>query len=139
MELTPDIDEARRPWHFKQLKWALQSLAQAGSLQPTLFPEQTPNADELAFAFDHWGSIVRQSYSSELSAEQDAALETMANKLATMSRDGVEFDADLWTDAALATSEHWTDVRRLASSALEAFGWTIDASEAATDDAAAEP
>jgi hypothetical protein len=126
MELTPEIDDARRPWHFKQLKWALRSLARTGSLQPTLFPEQTRSADELAFGFDHWASMVRQNYRQDLTLDQDSALDAVTNKLATMSRDGAEFDADLWTDAALASSEHWADVRRLASSALEAFEWPVD-------------
>jgi hypothetical protein len=36
-----------------------------------------------------------------------------------MSRDGADFDADLWTDTALRTSEHWAEVRRLASAAIE--------------------
>jgi hypothetical protein len=38
-----------------------------------------------------------------------------------MSRDGTELDADLWTDAAVRTSEQWADVRRLANAALDAF------------------
>jgi hypothetical protein len=42
-----------------------------------------------------------------------------------MSRDGSEFDVDLWTDAALSTSELWADVRRQALAALDAFGWAI--------------
>jgi hypothetical protein len=137
-QLVPDTDDARRPWHLKQLKWTLQSLAQAGSVQPTLFPEQTPNADDLAFSFDHWTSIVRQNYGAELSADQNAALDAIARKLATMSRDGAEFDADLWTEAALATSEHWADVRRLASSALNAFEWVVNASSEDLDDEAAQ-
>ena len=41
----------------------------------------------------------------------------------SMSRDGAEFDLDLWTDAAVAGSEQWTDVRRLAAAALDAFDW----------------
>jgi hypothetical protein len=134
-QLTPEIDDARRPWHFKQLKWTLQALAQAGSVQPTLFPEQTPNADDLAFSFDHWTSIVRQNYGPELSPDQGAALDAIATKLATMSRDGAEFDADLWTEAALATSEHWADVRRLALSALDAFQWVVDGSDEEKDGA----
>ena len=134
-QLTPEIDDARRPWHFKQLKWTLQSLAQAGSVQPTLFPEQTPNADNLAFSFDHWTSIVRQNYGPELTPDQGAALDSIATKLATMSRDGAEFDADLWTEAALATSEHWADVRRLALSALDAFQWVVDGSDEEKDGA----
>jgi hypothetical protein len=134
MELTPDVDEARRPWHFKQLRWVLQALAQTGSVQPMLFPEQTPNADDLAFGFDHWTSVVRQHYGADLSPDQDAALDAITRKLATMSRDGAEFDADLWTEAALASSEHWTDIRRLASSALETFEWVDEASDSDPND-----
>ena len=52
-----------------------------------------------------------------------------------MSRDGAEFDADLWTEAALATSEHWADVRRLALSALDAFQWVVNGSDEEKDDA----
>jgi hypothetical protein len=132
-QLPPEIDESRRPWHFKQLKWTLQSLAQAGSVQPMLFPEQTPDADELAFGFEHWSSVVLQTYAADLSSDQSAALEAMSKKLATMSRDGAEFDVELWTDAALATSEHWAEVRQLASGALEAFGWAVDRPAEAAD------
>ena len=38
-----------------------------------------------------------------------------------MSRDGAEFDAELWTDAALTGSVHWAEVRTLAAAALAAF------------------
>jgi hypothetical protein len=30
----------------------------------------------------------------------------------------------LWTEAAVASSEQWTEVRRLAMDALDAFGWS---------------
>ena len=55
-----------------------------------------------------------------------SSLHAIAAKLATMSRDGAEFDAELWTEAAMAASEHWADVRRLAAAALDAFEWTDD-------------
>jgi hypothetical protein len=119
-------EQLQRTWHFKQLKWSLQALAQAGSVQPTLFPEQAPKPDDLAFGFDHWASVVCDTYGADVSAEQATSLDAIAGKLETMSRDGAEFDVELWTDAALATSEHWADVRRLALSALEAFGWAVD-------------
>jgi hypothetical protein len=121
-------DDPRRPWHFRQLKWSLQLLAQAGSVQPTLFPEQAPGPDDLAFGFDHWASVVRDTYAADLSPAQETALDAIAAKLTTMSRDGTEFDVELWTDAALETSEHWSDVRLLAVSALEAFGWVVNPS-----------
>ena len=120
-------DQLQRTWHFKQLKWSLQALAQAGAAQPTLFPEEPPKPGDLAFGFDHWAGVVRDLYGTELTELQAAALDGIAGKLETMSRDGAEFDVELWTDAALATSELWAEVRQLALSALDAFGWGGDA------------
>ena len=119
-------DQPQRDWHFKQLKWCLQALARAGSAQPTLFPEESPKPDDLAFGFDHWAALVRDSYGADLPERQASALEAIARKLETMSRDGAEFDVELWTEAALSTTEHWADVRRLAVSALDEFGWRAD-------------
>lgn len=114
-------ENALRAWHFKQLKWSLQGLATAGSNQPLLFPDYAESADELALHFDHWLAIVRNQYEGELSEAQFTALAAIADKLATISRDGAEFDAELWTDAALMTSAHWADLRALAVAALAAF------------------
>src|SRR4051812_31024070 len=131
-DFTGEIDTApQRAWHFKQLKWALQSLAAAGSAQPPLFPEQVQSPDDLAFAFDHWASLLQDAYADEISPAQAAALETLCRSLGTISRDGAEFDADLWTDGALRTSEHWAQVRRQALAAMEAFGWSVDSGEPA--------
>jgi hypothetical protein len=115
--------ENRRSWHFRQLKWSLQALAQAGSPQRSLFPERTPSPSDLAFGFDHWRNVVCDLYEADLTGEQSAALEAIAAKLRTLSRDGAEFDVDLWTERALTASEHWTDVREMALGALDAFGW----------------
>ena len=115
-----------RSWHFKQLRWSLQCLAMAGSDQRTLFPDYVVKADELAFDFDHWAFAVHSNYGSDLSSFQTDSLAAIAQKLATISRDGAEFDAELWTETALSTSEHWADVRSLAASALEAFGWPVE-------------
>ena len=129
-------DNALRSWHFRQLKWSLQSLAHAGSPQRLLFPDQTVNADDLAFEFDHWSSMVCRTYEADLSSSQRDALGAIAGKLATMSRDGAEFDLDLWTDAALGASEHWAEIRKLAAAALDAFGWTAEATDVGTSSAA---
>lgn len=116
-------DDALRAWHFKQLRWSLQALATAGSTQRALFPEAVHRPDELAFDFDHWHVLVRSLYGGELTPGQLDALTALARKLATMSRDGAEFDLDLWTDAAVAASEQWADVRALAAAALDVFEW----------------
>jgi hypothetical protein len=116
-------EQRQRTWHFKQLRWSLVALARTDSAQPSLFPEQALRPDDLALAFDHWSTLVRETYGPGLSQIQEASLDAIGAKLTTMSRDGTEFDADLWTDAALATSEPWADVRRLAAAALDAFEW----------------
>jgi hypothetical protein len=120
-------DTPQRAWHFKRLRWSLQGLAAAGADQPTLFPEHMMKADDLALDFDHWASFVRATYDRELTAPQVDALEAIDRKLSTMSRDGSEFDLDLWTETAMRTSGEWAEVRQLAADALEAFGWPIDA------------
>jgi hypothetical protein len=116
-------DTPPRSWHLKQLKWSIQGLARSDSDQQMLFPDRRLEPGELALDFDHWASVIRNQYSEELTPLQLDALAAVEQKLATMSRDGAEFDVDVWTDAALKTSEHWAEVRRLATAALEAFGW----------------
>jgi hypothetical protein len=65
--------------------------------------------------------VVRAHYDEELRAGQREALAALERKLTRMSRDGEDFDLDLWTDAARRTSDHWKDVRGLAAAALDAF------------------
>jgi hypothetical protein len=117
-------DDAQRSWHFQQLRQSLHALANAASNQPALFPDSVASADDLAFGYDHWSTLVRGAYGSELTRPQTDALDAIDRKIATMSSDGTEFDVDVWTDAALSTSAHWLDLRQLAAVALEVFGWS---------------
>jgi hypothetical protein len=120
-------ENTQRSWHFKQFRRSLQDLAGAGSDQLPLFPDRAAKPDELAWAFEHWVSLIRGTYEPELSEIQAEALAAVERKLKTMSRDGAEFGADLWTDDALRSSEHWLEVRALATAALAAFGWPMEA------------
>jgi len=117
------VEEQDRAEHFKQLKWSLQSLAMSASEQLTLFPDAVRKASELASDFDRVALVTRTEYQGELSAAQADSLAAIVAKLATMSRDAADFEADVWTDAALTSSAHWDEVRTLAKSALAAFGW----------------
>jgi hypothetical protein len=99
---------------------SLKALASEPSDQLALFPESITKAGDLAARFDEDWRAVRD-VRRELSRAQADALETLSARLATLSRDGAEFDADLWTDDALRTSVHWRDVRALARAAIEAF------------------
>lgn len=100
---------------------SLKALASEPSDQLALFPESITKAGDLAARFDEDWRAVRDDVGSELSRAQADALETLSARLATLSRDGAEFDADLWTEDALRTSVHWRDVRALARAAIEAF------------------
>ena len=93
-----------------------------------LFPDFVAAADELALELDHWATLVLESYGQDLTEPQTTSLKALHHKLATMSRDGAEFDADLWTEAALGSSAHWHEVRILAIAVRDAFGWSADAS-----------
>jgi hypothetical protein len=79
----------------------------------------TPN--ELALDFDHWASVIGTYHGHELSRERAESLRAISARLSMMSRDGAEFDPNLWTDEALRTSEHWEQIRQLASIALTEF------------------
>jgi hypothetical protein len=124
----------QRSEHFRHLRWSLHALAMAGSEQQMLFPLHIVKAEELASDYDHWSAVVRSHYESELPESQLASLDAIDKKLAIISRDGAEFDLELWTDAALRGSEHWAEVRALAASALEAFGWPIETPSRSSND-----
>jgi hypothetical protein len=106
---------------LRELTRAIRRLAAAGSGQPALFPDDNISAIELVRDFDQRASVVREVGDDQLSPSQLDSLALLEQKLSTMSRDGAEFDADIWTDEAVRTSEQWADVRNLAASALDAF------------------
>jgi hypothetical protein len=107
--------------HVRQLRWSLQALAAAGDEQQTLFPDRSLEPEALASDYDHWASVVRDQCDAILTPAQTAALSAIDRKLQTMSRDGADFDADLWTHSAMRASDHWIEVRRLANDALAAL------------------
>jgi hypothetical protein len=111
-----------REEHFRQLRWSLQDLA--ASNQHSLFPEWATTADHLALDFEQAVSAVLERYGDELEPTQRTALDALRELLERMSRDHAEFDVDIWSVAALATSEQWAKVRRLAVESLSAFGWS---------------
>ena len=118
-----DIQDFDRDTRFRQLRWSLQALAQAAPNQLLLFGEQQATADVLALDFTNAAAAVTGEWDETLTPVQRQALAAIDGKLNAMSRDGAEFDADLWTDSAVLHSEHWAEVRRLAGDALSAFDW----------------
>jgi hypothetical protein len=118
---APD-ESTLRAWYFKQLRASLHALAASASNQPALFPEFAATPEELALQFQHWAAVVRSTYEDGLSEAQRASLDALDGMFARMSRDGADLDLDLWTDAALKSHGHWTEIRSLAAAALAAFG-----------------
>lgn len=120
-------EDSGQPSELKQLRWCLQALAVCGSVQGALFPDAARKPELLVLDFDRCATLVLSSGEGDLSASQSDALVILDQKLKTMTRDGEEFDVDLWSAAALSESAHWEDVRRHAHSALAAFGWSAAA------------
>jgi hypothetical protein len=106
---------------LSRLMASLTAIASEPSDQLALFPESISRAGDLAARVDESLRAVRDDAASTLSREQAHALEALSARLTTISRDGAEFDPDLWTDEALRTSVHWRDVRALARAAIDRF------------------
>jgi hypothetical protein len=120
----PHDDEPLPDAPLRALRWSLQALAHAGSGQPPLFPEQAISPGELATSVEQASALVMHGESGDVTEPQRAALEAISAHFATLSHDEAEFGVELWTEAAVATSDQWVEVRRLAMDALEAFGWS---------------
>jgi hypothetical protein len=123
--ITPD-ENAARAADFRELKWSLQALAFPASDQPGLFPQFAASPDQLALDFEHWASVVKETYEEELSSAQLDALAAISRTLQTISGHAAEFEAELWTEEAVRSSSHWDDIRRVAAAALEVFGWRME-------------
>jgi len=115
------LEREDAPEPFRELTRVLRALASVGFDQPALFPDIKVSAGELVRDFDQRASVVLESEDGQLSPSQLESLTSLTQKLATMSRDGAEFDADNWTDEAMRSSEHWAEVRSLAAAALDEF------------------
>jgi hypothetical protein len=120
------LEKEDSPDPLRELTRLLRQLADVGSAQPALFPDAAVSASELVRHFDQRVQIVRETGDGELSAAQLESLTALENKLSTMARDGAEFDADIWTDEAVRTSERWAEVRALAAAAFEEFSGAKD-------------
>jgi hypothetical protein len=120
------LEKEDSPDPVRELTRVLRQLADAGSAQAALFPDDAVSPGELVRDFDQRAQVVRETREADLSASQSETLTALEQKLSTMARDGAEFDADIWTDEALRTSEHWAEVRALAAAALDEFSAASD-------------
>ncbi len=114
-----------------QSRWSLQALAMDTDVQRSLFPDFVCKADELALDYGHWFEVARSRFASDFTNGQLHALHVINLRLEAMSRLGPEFDAGLWTEAALGSRLEWAELRSLSRCA--------SAVELACRDASAEP
>ena len=127
MTYDPHDDEPSADTRLRALRWSLQALAAVGSGQAPLFPEQAVSPGELATTLEQASMLVMQGEAGDVNDRQRAALAAISARFETLTRDEAEFGVELWSEAAVASSEQWTEVRRLALDALDAFGWsTLD-------------
>jgi hypothetical protein len=115
------MSDASRTACVTELIASLKALASEPSDQLALFPDSINRADDLASRYDDSVRAVYDGCGADLSRAQVETLTALSARLATISRDGAEFDPGLWTDEAVRTSVHWRDVRSLANAALDAF------------------
>ena len=71
---------------LRELMHVIRQLAEAGSGQPALFPDQNISAGELVRAFDQRALAVRDSYDDRLSSTQLESLAALEKKLTGKSR-----------------------------------------------------
>lgn len=115
------MSDALRETCVTELVAALRALASEPSDQLALFPDSISRAGDLASRYDDCVRAVYDECGGDLSRAQVEALTALSARLATISRDGAEFDPGLWTEEAVRASVHWRDVRALATAAIDAF------------------
>ena len=104
-----------------KLQRAVIALAQQAEVQLSLFPDFVCKADELVLDFDD-GLYEMVGDEAEFTGEQRAAIEALDRFITPM---GGRANANLWTDDAVRSHPRWEQIRSLARSAADAFGWDI--------------
>jgi hypothetical protein len=108
---------------MKKLEWAARALAQPHDVQESLFPDFVEVADELALSWEEafWPFEKNPSiFSAEFSEEQQQAILELNRYMGSISG---EDHLDLWTMKALAASDEWKLLRKLARRVLTVMKW----------------
>ena len=108
------VDYHESSW--TRLKWSVQCLAAEADVQLSIYGE-FGGADELALDFDHWLEVCQRF----MTPEQEQALSPIDSLL-----DGMSGPDGPWDNEHLRRDARWTDIRTLAKSALDKFGWLFE-------------
>jgi len=120
------MSAANKQWIFERTKQALQLLACPAETQIKLIPSFACVTDELALDLDHWTEVVLDNFRCELTEEQISSLTAIDQKFDLLSRGGIEFSEEFWTEDALRKSAEWEKIRQMAKEALHRFGWPVE-------------
>jgi hypothetical protein len=105
--------------HLSSLRHALQALAQDAVFQESLLSSWLePPAELPERVVQAWRHLLASD--QPFTENQVAAIEALFAHFKSFS--GPDH-ANHWVESALPTSRHWSTARRLASGALEKFGW----------------
>ena len=110
--------------YLEVLRERLEALALPAAAQLELFPAFVPTAGEIVVAFSNL-DIVRNPPKDGLDDRQRALVAAVDAQLSAMWEQE-QNGAELWTDYALRFRPEWKEVRRMATEALHAFGWTLE-------------
>ena len=113
-----------QPFAWYQLRNTLRLLASSAAEQLRVYPEFVPTASELLEEFNDFFTLVRDHARDRVSSAQWEAL----TAIDAAFEDMLQRDSDrLFTEEALAIHPDWQQVRSLASGALRAFEWFLEA------------
>lgn len=120
-----DDDEisANRNGVERLMRDSLQGLAIDPESQLMLYPDQIDRVDELALTFDDSFGMAKAYCAETFTQAQWEAIFSIDRKLDVMSFGGEEFEEEFWTENGLRSHAAWIEIRALARTALERFGW----------------
>ena len=116
----------RRQGVESMLRDTLQGLAIDAESQLALNPVQIDRVEELALAFDDSFGMANANCAEAFTQIQWEALRAIDRKLDAMSLGGDEFEDEIWTENGLRSHPAWNEIRSLARTALERFGWLCE-------------
>ncbi|MEO7794471.1 MAG: hypothetical protein ABIV06_06830 [Thermoanaerobaculia bacterium] len=106
----------------RQLRAALQAIAQPASIQNTLFPEFVEPAPELVEDLEDALHAMKFAATPEELEVEMKAVQTIVDLLSSFPN----IDETFWSRSALSTDSRWEDARALSRQVLQALGWESD-------------
>ncbi len=117
------MNSINRDQILERLKHSIQLLGSSAEVQFKMLPGFVCKVDELALDFDHWKTVVVTNFAKNLTEHQVRSLNALDESLEEMSH----LNQEMWTEDAVRESIEWQRIRVYAQTALESFGWHLQA------------